>query len=96
MKGPVKLRLCASCEWIFRGEVGCPRCGFGSYGAYSAYGKKAYRYEITQVPWKEKKMLDYDLKLQAEINESPATKAFNRKKDQRSWGRFLERKLNEW
>lgn len=39
-----KLRVCASCEWIFNTGIGCPKCLFGSYGAYSVYGNNAYRY----------------------------------------------------
>lgn len=35
-----KLRVCASCEWIFNNGVGCPKCQFGSYGAHYVYGKK--------------------------------------------------------
>ncbi|WP_338561809.1 hypothetical protein VRC60_05860 [Erwinia sp. E_sp_B04_7] len=65
-----KLRVCASCEWIFSGGVGCPKCQFGSYGARYVYGNKAYRYAISQKPWLEKKMSDYAFKLHQEINAS--------------------------
>lgn len=62
-----KLRVCASCEWIYRGIKPCPKCFFGSYGARKVYGNKAYRYAVTQQPWKDKKMFDYGIKLDKEI-----------------------------
>lgn len=65
-----KLRVCASCEWIFSGGIGCPKCQFGSYGARYVYGNKAYRYAISQKPWLEKKMSDYAFSLYQEIKES--------------------------
>ena len=46
-----KLRVCASCEWIFRNKTSCPRCGFGHYGARYVYGDKCYNFEKTQLPW---------------------------------------------
>jgi len=51
------LRICASCEFIFRESKypnGCPYCGFGDYGANWAIGKAAYRLEKTQELWKKK------------------------------------------
>lgn len=69
------LRVCARCEWIYRRPknrfMGCPRCGFASYGARSVFGNKAYVYEKTQKPWYEKKMIQYMWKLQEEISQSP-------------------------
>ncbi|EDK7779783.1 hypothetical protein CKS97_19955 [Salmonella enterica subsp. enterica serovar Java] len=65
-----KLRVCASCEWIFNNGVGCPKCQFGSYGAHSVYGKKAYHYAKTQKPWFDRKIGDYSFKLLQEIKES--------------------------
>ncbi len=67
-----KLRVCASCEWIFTDKRhaktgGCPKCGFAHYGARYVYGDKAYRYAITQKPWFDKKMSDYSYKLSQEI-----------------------------
>lgn len=62
-----KLRVCASCEWIFNTGVGCPKCQFGSYGAHSVYGNNAYRYAKTQKPWFDRKMADYAFKLIQEI-----------------------------
>lgn len=59
------LRVCMSCEWIWKEDGprpdtghddGCPMCGFGHYGAYFAYGRKAYSYAKTQKPWKDQKM----------------------------------------
>lgn len=72
-----KLRVCASCEWIFeRGdnkeegmEGCCPKCCFGSYGARHVYGDKCYRYKRTQEPWKQKRLDTYEFKLQQEIDE---------------------------
>lgn len=67
-----KLRVCASCEWIFTDKRhaetnGCQKCGFAHYGARYVYGNKAYRYAITQKPWFDKKMSDYAYKLSQEI-----------------------------
>lgn len=50
------LRICASCEFVFRESKypnGCPYCGFAHYGANWAIGKKAYRLEKTQELWKK-------------------------------------------
>jgi hypothetical protein len=69
-----KLRVCASCEWIFKNsndtEKDCPKCGFGHYGARFVYGVNAYLYAKTQKPWFDKKMTDYSIKLRQEIDES--------------------------
>ena len=65
-----KLRVCASCEWIFTENVECPKCGFGSYGARYVYGDKAYRYAKTQNPWFNKKIDSFSYKLWREIEES--------------------------
>lgn len=63
------LRVCASCEWIFKtGGFTCPKCQFGSYGAYWVYGRKAYTYFKNQHPWKTKKMFAYEMKLNTEID----------------------------
>lgn len=61
------LRVCASCEWIYKGTGECPKCMFGSYGARYVYGNKAYQYATTQQPWKDKKMFEYEMKLDKEI-----------------------------
>jgi hypothetical protein len=61
-----KLRVCASCEWIWRWgqtETDCPYCHFASYGAHYVYGKKAYKYEKTQEPWKNNQLQQYLEKL---------------------------------
>jgi hypothetical protein len=70
MKKPAKLRVCASCEWIFDKGIECPKCGFGSYGAYYVYGNKAYTYKKTQHPWLEKKLFNYKQKLLNEIKKN--------------------------
>ena len=65
-----KLMVCASCEWIFKGNDGCPKCGFAYYTAHYVYGDKAYRYAKTQQPWMDKKMFAYQMKRLAEIEQS--------------------------
>lgn len=80
MSTKAKLRVCASCEWIFKikptwagvyGNVvltGCPKCKFISYSARYVYGNKCYKYAKTQEPWLKKKVDDYTLKLLEEID----------------------------
>ena len=67
MSKTAKLRVCASCEWIFSDGIMCPKCEFGSYGARYVYGNKAYRFKVDQFPWKEKKLFEYMMKLNKEI-----------------------------
>ena len=65
-----KLRVCASCEWVFKlieNDHGCPKCEFASYGARWVYGNKAYQYEKTQERWLEMKMFAYKSSLLREI-----------------------------
>jgi hypothetical protein len=62
-----KLRVCASCDWIFSNTHDCPKCSFAHYGARYVYGDKCYRYAKTQQPWLEKKVSNYICKLRAEI-----------------------------
>ena len=66
-----ELRTCSNCEWIFRkgprGGTKCPKCRFPSCGAHFVYGRDAYRFELTQQPWKIKKMHVYERKLDTEI-----------------------------
>jgi len=69
-----KLRVCASCEWIFKGTEGCPQCGFVSYGARHVYGNRAYRYAQTQKPWKNNQMIMYEMKLNNIIRETQPVK----------------------
>lgn len=70
-----KLRVCASCEWIFKyGDnveepVCCPKCGFGSYSARYVYGDICYKYRHTQKPWRDKKLGNYTVRLDIEIDE---------------------------
>lgn len=66
-----KLRTCASCEWIYEGEMPCPKCEFVSYGARFVYGDKAYTYKRTQEPWMNRKISNYTVGLLREINMSP-------------------------
>lgn len=69
----VKLRTCASCEWIFNAinnDPTCPKCEFGSYSAKYVYGNKAYRYKLTQEPYKNKKLEELHYKLLLEIKEN--------------------------
>ena len=65
-----ELRVCASCEWIFKGNSSCPQCGFMSYSAHYVYGRKAYRYAQTQEPWMEKKIQRYRASLLETIEEA--------------------------
>jgi len=74
-RNQAKLRVCASCEWIFlenekTKNKGCPKCGFASYGARFVYGKAAYRYKLNQQPWVRKKLGDYMMSLLKEIESS--------------------------
>ena len=64
------VRVCASCEWIFRDHASCPQCGFAHYGARWVYGPAAYRYEKTQEPWKNKKIEKYIHRLDDEIRKA--------------------------
>jgi len=66
------IRVCASCEWIFRlsspdAQEPCPKCEFGHYSAVYVYGRRAYWLERTQAPWKAKKMFTAEQKLDKEI-----------------------------
>lgn len=77
------LRVCASCEWIYRlsdplpqeklddhfTQGDCPQCRFASYGARYVYGNKAYRYALTQEPWLRKKMWNHEMQLLAQIEK---------------------------
>ena len=64
-----RIRVCASCEWVFksRPSTPCPKCKFATYGARWVYGPVCYRYLISQTPWKNRKMKDYESKLLDEI-----------------------------
>jgi len=76
MKKPARLRICASCEWIFTIDQqhptmgGCPKCGFAHYGARYVHGNKAYKYAETQEPWRNKKVTAYSLALDTEIRKT--------------------------
>ena len=76
-----KLRICASCRWIFKlnNKVhpetgGCPKCGFGHYGAYWAMGRKVDRYQYSQEPSKQAKVSSYIGSLDREIEETNSIK----------------------
>jgi hypothetical protein len=56
-----------SCEWIYEGEFSCPKCGWASYGARFVYGDRAYKFKITQEPWKRRKIVEFEQKLEWEI-----------------------------
>lgn len=79
MPRPANLRVCASCEWIFkwenpRNKTGCPKCEFASYSARYVYGNTAYALARTQKPWYDKKLSAYAQQLHKEINESKPAK----------------------
>lgn len=65
------LRVCASCEWIFKRSeyTACPKCGFAHYGARYVYGNKAYQFARTQEPWLNRKMSKYRGDLLQEISQ---------------------------
>lgn len=65
-----KLRVCASCEWIFKSEDSCPKCGFAHYGARFVYGNSCYRFAITQQPWIDRKVAYYVDQLRDEIYDN--------------------------
>lgn len=67
------LRVCASCEWMFKKThtTQCPRCGFCSYSAHYVYGSKAYQYAKTQKPWREKQLANYQFTLERMVAEIP-------------------------
>lgn len=67
-----RLRVCASCEWIYNGHGMCPKCGFASYSARSVYGITCYRYRTTQEPWYNRMMAAYSVALRKQINTPPA------------------------
>ena len=63
------LRVCASCEWVFKLEhkkvsTKCPLCESDSRGARQVYGENAQWYLRTQKPWMEKKVDTYRTKLE--------------------------------
>ena len=73
------LRVCVSCEWIFKSDTviewtSCPKCGFGHYGARFVYGKKAYRYAVTQEPWMQRKLDAKKVDLLNEIGKTNPVK----------------------
>ena len=78
-----RLRVCASCEWIFRTAInqggGCPKCGFCHYSARYVYGDKCYQYEITQKPWLDKKIFKYESGLMREIYDYPRVRMEKKK-----------------
>lgn len=69
------LRVCASCEWIYKLETkteikNCPKCGFSSYSAYSVFGNKAYRIYLTQERWMNRALANISSILYSEIEKS--------------------------
>ena len=78
MSKTATLRVCASCEWIYKVEKNpgifkhnwnCLKCSFISYGARYVYGNACYRYQYDQQPWIEKKVTDYWVKLNEEVDD---------------------------
>lgn len=64
-----KLRVCASCEWVFNKGIECPKCSFGSYSAWSVYGNASYPYAKSQIPYRKKKTANFLAKLAAEVEQ---------------------------
>lgn len=76
-----RLRICASCEWVFdrrppqpSGETGagCPKCGFASYGAHWVLGHACYRVKSTQERWLKRKLDAYECELRQQIGTANA------------------------
>ena len=92
-----KLRICASCEWIFHIDDqhpemgGCPKCGFAHYGARFVYGDKVYTYRYTQKPWLDKKIEEYMRELKKQLPKKPRRKKYESILDLASL-----RVLNNW
>ena len=69
------LRVCASCERIFRRSKhsgGCPYCGFAHYGARWALGPRAYKQEQRQEAWRAKVISSFITRLESLIAEAGA------------------------
>lgn len=71
-QGKALLRICASCEFIFRWKQrtvveDCPLCGFGSYSARWVLGTSCYRQEKTQQVWRERQHNALDMLLDDRI-----------------------------
>jgi predicted RNA-binding Zn-ribbon protein involved in translation (DUF1610 family) len=82
-QGKAVLRVCASCEWIFKEDktlewTPCPKCGFGHYSARYVYGNKCYRYAVTQQPWVDHKVKNYTSNLLGEVYKTNPNKDFTR------------------
>jgi len=101
----VNLRVCARCQWIYRfsdplpegsefDQGACPECGFASYSARYVFGPQAYRYSLTQTPWKNQQLANFEVKLNDKIDKSPAVVA--QKKKSSFKGFFQLRKLSGW
>ena len=83
------VRVCASCEWVFKSRnPKCPKCDFGSYAAARVYGKKAYDFIYSQEPWKERKIANYSLQLDREIVASTPKKPAKKAKEL-SWNPLI-------
>ena len=78
MKLKAKLRVGMSCEWIFKidptSPSDCPKCHWGHYGARYVYGKKAYQFAKSQKPWFDRKMKNYGVTLNDEIQKAMLNK----------------------
>lgn len=75
------LRICASCEWVFErprepdgapGRIGCPQCGFASYGARWVLGHSCYRVKRTQERWLKRNLDAYESELRQQIGTANA------------------------
>lgn len=62
MPQPALVHSCPSCKMIFRVSdravsPSCPGCGEEiTKTAHSVYGKAAYGYELSQIPWKSEQI----------------------------------------
>lgn len=96
MSKKANLRICASCELIYKNtehEI-CPYCGFGaSYGARWAVGDRCYREYITRKNWKKKVSYSFILKIEKMMLDKSAEPVYHRNIHIDSIGDLLHRKV---
>ncbi|ALY07066.1 hypothetical protein VmeM32_00075 [Vibrio phage vB_VmeM-32] len=72
MSKTAKIRVCATCEWIFDSTISnqCEMChnSVGSYGARWVYGKNYLTLYKNQTPWREKQLAKSMFRIDQEIS----------------------------